>query len=96
LTIAREFGEREGEGVALSNLGLAYSNLGNQQMTISLNEQRLEISCEIGDQHGSSVALSNMGNAYCQLGDFVRAIEFYKKVSKLTVSSVIAKVKENN
>jgi hypothetical protein len=38
LVIAREIGDRHGEGNALGNLGIAYTNLGETRRTIDLYE----------------------------------------------------------
>lgn len=74
LVIAREIGDRRGEGAALGNLGLAYANLGEPRRAIEFYEQQLVITREIGDRRGEGNALGNLGNAYAHLGEPHRAI----------------------
>ena len=47
LAIAREIGDRRGEGNALGNLGTAYAALGQVERAIDLLEQALRIGREI-------------------------------------------------
>ena len=79
LVIAREIGDRRGEGQALGNLGLAYADLGQPQRAIDFHQQALVISREIGDRRGEGNALGNLGLAYADLGQPQRAIEFYQQ-----------------
>ncbi|HEY0079135.1 MAG TPA: tetratricopeptide repeat protein [Pyrinomonadaceae bacterium] len=79
LTIAREIGDRLGEGSTLGNLGIAYADLGETQRAIKFYEQALLIEREIGDRRGEGVNLVNLGIAYADLGETRRAIELYKQ-----------------
>ena len=79
LTIAREIGDRQGEGSALGNLGIAYARLGEVQKAIGYYEQRLVIAREIGDRRGEGAALGNLGNAYSNLGEVEKAIGYYEQ-----------------
>jgi tetratricopeptide (TPR) repeat protein len=76
---ARLAGDREGEGKALGNLGVAYKHLGDARKAIGLYEQGLAISREIGDRRGEGKALGNLGLAYVALSDARKAIEFYEQ-----------------
>ena len=76
LVIAREIGDRRGEGNALGSLGSAYYRLGQVEQAIGFYEQHLAIAREIGDQRGESNALGNLGNAYAALGQVEQAIGF--------------------
>ncbi|MCD4777934.1 MAG: tetratricopeptide repeat-containing protein, partial [Desulfobacterales bacterium] len=49
LVIAKEIGDRRGEGNHLGNLGLAYSDLGQVEKAIEYYEQALLIGKEIKD-----------------------------------------------
>jgi len=50
LNIAREIGDRQGELMALGNLGNAYSFLADYQQAIKCSQQSLNIAMEIGDR----------------------------------------------
>src|SRR5271166_6455241 len=52
LAIAREIGDRRGEGAALGNMGYAYYLLGQAERAIGFYEQHLAIAREIGDRRG--------------------------------------------
>ncbi|MFN8466309.1 MAG: tetratricopeptide repeat protein [Caldilineaceae bacterium] len=79
LVIAREIGDRGGEGAALGNLGNAYYSLGETRRAIDLYEQQLVIVREIDDRRGEGAALGNLGNAYYSLGGTRRAIEYHEQ-----------------
>ncbi|HEX5604057.1 MAG TPA: tetratricopeptide repeat protein [Pyrinomonadaceae bacterium] len=79
LAAARRLQDREGEGIALGNLGTAYKNLGETRRAIQFYEQRLTIAREIGDHRGEGNALGNLGTAYKNLGETSRAIQFYEQ-----------------
>ncbi len=79
LAIAKEIGDRRGEGIVLGNLGLAYSDLGEPKKAIEFYEQALAIAREIGDQRGEGNALVNLGNAYSDPGEPKKAVEFYEQ-----------------
>ncbi len=80
LSIAREIGDRYGQGIALGNLGIAYKDLGKIQKAIGYYEQRLAIAHELGDRHGEGKVLGNLGNAYSHLGKSQKAIEYFEKI----------------
>jgi tetratricopeptide (TPR) repeat protein len=79
LAIAREIGNKRGEGAWLGNLGNAYSNLGDVHKAIEYYEQALAISREIGDKRGEGNGLGNLGVAYGNLGEAWRAITYYEQ-----------------
>ena len=77
LVIAREIGEKHGEGMALGNLGTAYADLGDAHKAIEYYEQALVIAREIGDRIGESVRLGNIGNQYEVIGDDDKAFSCF-------------------
>jgi tetratricopeptide (TPR) repeat protein len=79
LDIARKTNNRQGEGAALGNLGVAYYNLGQYERAIDLYQQHLTMAREIGDRQGEGNALGNLGNAYDSLGQYERAIDLYQQ-----------------
>jgi tetratricopeptide (TPR) repeat protein len=64
LAIAREIKDRQSEGKALGNLGLAYLNLGDYTKAIEYQQQWLAIAREIKDRQSEGAALGNLGLAY--------------------------------
>ena len=68
LAIAREIGDRRGEGNALGNLGNAYRALGDTRRAIEFYEQHwpLRARSEIGA--AKAPRLGNLGNAYTRSG----------------------------
>ena len=63
LKIAKEVGDKHGEGLAYSNLGNAYFSLGDLKKAIEYHNLDLKIAKEVGDKHGEGGAHSNLGNA---------------------------------
>ena len=64
MKIAKEIGDRAGEGRAYGNLGNAYKSLCDYQKAIEYHEKHLKIAKEIGDRAGEGRAYGNLGNAY--------------------------------
>jgi len=60
LKIAREIGDRGGEGPAYGNLGNAYRSLGDYRKAIKYHGKYLEIATEIGDRGGEGIAYGNL------------------------------------
>ena len=79
LKIAKEIGDRAGEGRAYGKLGISYRSLGDYQKAIEYHKKHLKIAKEIGDRAGEGGADGNLGNAYDSLGDYQKAIEYHKK-----------------
>ncbi|MGP1385356.1 MAG: CHAT domain-containing protein [Thainema sp.] len=75
LAIYREIGDRQGEGVVLGNLGIAYASLGNYEQAISLYEQRLSVIREIGDRQDEAITFFRISEVYLSLGEYQKAFE---------------------
>jgi tetratricopeptide (TPR) repeat protein len=58
---------RRAEGAHLSNLGIAYKDLGDAKKAIEFHEQSLKIKMEIGNRRGEGNTLGNLGVAYAAL-----------------------------
>jgi len=84
-------GDRSGEGVHLSNLGVVYAELGEVRRAIGLYQQALVIRREIraastersaewmAARQGEGIDFVNLGSAYWSLGEARRAIEYYEE-----------------
>ena len=79
LTIAKELGDRAGEGRAYGNLGIAYRNLGEFKQAIKYHNQDLSIAKELGDKAGEGGAYGNLGNVFDSLADFKQAIKYHNQ-----------------
>ena len=77
LTMAKEVGDRAGEGQAYGNLGNAYQSQGDFSKAIQYHAQHLAIAKEEGNRAGEGKAYANIGNAYQSQGDFSKAIEYH-------------------
>jgi len=71
LAIAKEVGDRAGEGRAYGSLGNAYESQGDSSKAIEYHAH-LAIAKEVGDRAGEGAAC-----AYQSLGDFSKAIEYH-------------------
>jgi tetratricopeptide (TPR) repeat protein len=87
LDLAREIGDRQGEGNSLGNLGNAYDSLGQYERAIDYHQQSLAIKREIGNRQGEGNSLGGLGNAYDSLGQYERAIDYHQQY--LTISREI-------
>ncbi len=56
LEVARQFGDRQGEAISLSNLGCAYASLGEYRSAIDFYEQALKIDQASGDRYGEAIS----------------------------------------
>ena len=62
--MAKEVGDRAGEGMAYANLGNAYWSQGDFIKAIDHHTQHLAIAKEVGDRAGEGKAYGNLGDAY--------------------------------
>ena len=83
LEIAKELGDRLGEGKAYGNLGNAHCNLGDLKTAIDYYERQLKITKELGDKSGEGKTYGNFGNAHCNLGDLKTAMHYYEHHLKI-------------
>jgi tetratricopeptide (TPR) repeat protein len=77
LAIAKEVGDRAGEGAAYGNLGNAYWSQGGFNKAIDHHGQHLAIAKEVGDRAEEGTANGNLGNAYHSQGDYAKAIKHH-------------------
>ena len=79
LAIARDIGDRRGEGSALGNLGICHLSLGDYQRAVDLYTRALAIARETGNRRGEGSALGNLGGCHYSLGDYRQAIDLYTR-----------------
>ena len=79
LEIAKEVGDRAGEGKTYANLGCAHQSLGDFSQAIKYHTQYLEIAKEVGDRAGEGGAYGGLGCAHESLGDFSQAIKYHRQ-----------------
>ncbi len=77
LAIAREIGDRSGEGAALGNLGECRRSLGEYRQAIDLHGQALAVGRAIGNRYGEGTALIGLGDCHLGLGEYRQAIDLH-------------------
>ena len=83
MKLAKQIGNKAGEGAAYGNLGNAYESLGDFKKAIEYHEKDLKMAKEFGNRAGEGGAYGNFGNAYQSLGDYQKAIEYHAKDLKM-------------
>lgn len=84
LIVTQKLNDRQGEGKALTWLGIVFARIGQYERAIEYYQQSLPIAHEIGDRQGECAALGNLGLAYDSLMQYERAIECHQQ--SLTIS----------
>jgi tetratricopeptide (TPR) repeat protein len=79
LTIAREIGDRRGEGICLSKLGNVYISLRQIEQAMKLYQGSLAIAREIGDRAEEGPRLNALGIIYRLLGQIEQAIDLFEE-----------------
>ena len=74
LAAARRLGDAAAEGLALNDLGAAYSHLRREDEAITCYNESMAIRRRIGDRRGEGQALINLGGTYEDLEQFDEAI----------------------
>lgn len=80
---------RKPEGIALDNIGILLTGLGERRKAIEFHQRSLQIFRSIGDKKQQSYALNSLGRVYAYLGERQKAIEI------LTESLSLAKEAKN-
>ena len=83
LSIAREYGDPQSVGVALTNLGSAFAKSGNLNKAAELATEGLGIWRNLGNQDGEFRQLQYLGHIYIKLEDWRQAIECFQASMKL-------------
>ena len=75
---------RQQEGSALNNLGIAYSHIGELRKAIEFYEQALVIAREIGDRRVEGDVLQGLGVVYKNIGEPRKAVESHEQALVIT------------
>ena len=75
MPIWREVGNRNGEALALSDIGRAYADLGQPRKALDYAAQALPIFRETGSRRGEAMTLNNMGRDHSDMGEADQAME---------------------
>ena len=76
LNIAKELGDRAGEGRAYGNLGISYDSLGDFKQAVKYHNQHLSIAKELGERAGEGRAYGNLGSAHQRPADLKQAVKY--------------------
>jgi CHAT domain-containing protein/Tfp pilus assembly protein PilF len=82
----RTAGERSGEGIALTNIGVLYNQLGERQKALDYLGQGVAIQRVLGDQREEARALNYMGGASSALLERQKALEYFNQSLRLSQS----------
>jgi tetratricopeptide (TPR) repeat protein len=84
LTIAREQGNREREGMMLNNIGEIYRAMDDHAKALRCYQEALPIFGEIGERQLESLVLSNIGGVRGELGEWAEAeIELWQVIEQI-------------
>ena len=78
LKLAREINDERSEGLALSAMGLWYSENEDHRHAIEMDDRAREIFRTIRDSRSEGIALNAMGQAYEELGEYMSALSKYE------------------
>jgi tetratricopeptide (TPR) repeat protein len=78
LAIAKEVGDRAGEGKAYANLGIVYCRQGDFSKAMTYHAQSLAIAKEVGDRAGEGAAYANLGSCHMHLIEYDKAVAYFK------------------
>ena len=90
MAIAKEVGDRAGEGAAYANLGSTYTSSGGVSQAITYHTQDLAIAKQVGDQAGDGSAYRNLGTCHMHLNEFVKAVVHFEAQHALAISLKVA------
>lgn len=83
LKIAKERGDRAGEGYAYGSLGNAFEQVGDLKKALNYYNLCLQIAKEVRDTPLKGKACGCLGSAYHKLGDFKKAVEYHNMSLKI-------------
>jgi tetratricopeptide (TPR) repeat protein len=90
LAIAKEVGDRAGEGVAYGNFGNAYRSQGDFTKAIEYHLQHLAIAKEVGDRSGEGAAYGSLGTCHMHVTEYDKAVAYFEAQHALAISLKLA------
>ncbi|MCP3915764.1 MAG: tetratricopeptide repeat protein [bacterium] len=81
--LSAKSGDRQGEAIALNNLGLLYARLGQYERALRYRLECAQIHEQIGDRYRFAIALNNIGEMHRALGRPEQALGFNEKALEL-------------
>lgn len=83
MTLYQATGDKAGEGLALTALGLSYSRKTQEEEGIKRHRDAITIFQRIGDRHSEAIAFNAIGQASEKLGNYSGALENYDDAFRL-------------
>jgi CHAT domain-containing protein len=83
MTLYQATGDKAGEGLALTVLGLVYSGKGQEQEAIKRHREAIKIFRHIGDRHSEGIAINAIGQTSEKFGDYTGALENFENAFRL-------------
>ena len=90
LAIAKEVGDRAGEGKTYGNLGNAYRSQGDFNKAIEYHTLGLAIEKEVGDRAGEGKMYGRLGTCHVHLNECVKAVAYFEAQHALATSLKLA------
>lgn len=78
LDLYRDTGDKAGEGLALTALGLSCSMERKEDEAVRYHREAIKLFRDIGDRHSEALALNALGQAFENLGDNAAALQNYQ------------------
>jgi tetratricopeptide (TPR) repeat protein len=88
--IAKEVGDRAGQGRAYANLGIAYQSQGDFSKAIDHHTQHLAIAKEVGDRAGEGRSYGKLGTCHMHLNEYVKAVDCFEAQRAMATSLKLA------
>jgi CHAT domain-containing protein/Tfp pilus assembly protein PilF len=83
LGAAQVSGDRKAQAITLTRIATVYSDLGEKQKALDLDNQALSIYRALGDSDGEANTLNYTGMVYSDLGENQKALELYNQALPL-------------
>lgn len=85
LKIHHELGEKEAEGVDLTELAVSRERVGSYDEALKLSEQALALNEETGNKDVLARTLENFANIYYRKGEYSKSLEYFNRAIPIGV-----------